>query len=223
MERTDRYERSNRGSSPRGRTIRPWSKGSGHCPPKAEIRVRFPMAGPSLGRVFQRPGCSTVYAATGVQFSSRPPWGYLMSIQSGRKWKQEHQVENREYQRRLAEDAKQSALGRYGKCCARCGFSDGRALAIDHIANNGAQERHLLGGRNFSGYPFYRWLKKSGWPDGYQTLCSNCNLIKYSEFRYGDVVQRSRTSDLQSENGSSTPPIPTKVRVGNSTGRVPVS
>lgn len=40
-----------------------------------------------------------------------------------------------------------------------------------------------MGGQSFSGYRFYGWLKSRGWPDGYQTLCANCNTIKYVEFR----------------------------------------
>lgn len=76
---------------------------------------------------------------------------------------------------------KTEALERYGKCCKRCGFSEPRALQIDHIENNGSKERRDLGGQNFSGWRFYEVLKKRGWPDGYQTLCANCNLIKHCE------------------------------------------
>jgi len=51
------------------------------------------------------------------------------------------------------------------------------------VADNGAEERKSLGGQNFSGHRFYRWLKVQGWPEGYQTLCANCNAIKCVEAR----------------------------------------
>jgi hypothetical protein len=77
---------------------------------------------------------------------------------------------------------KAEVLARYGTSCRRCGYDeDVRALQIDHIENNGAEERKSLGGQKFSGWKFYDFLKKSDWPDGYQTLCANCNLLKYQD------------------------------------------
>jgi len=88
-----------------------------------------------------------------------------------------------ERQRLIKVSLKLEALEHYGKVCRRCGFSDIRALQIDHVADNGAEERKSLGGQNFSGHRFYRWLKVQGWPEGYQTLCANCNAIKCVEAR----------------------------------------
>jgi hypothetical protein len=81
---------------------------------------------------------------------------------------------------------RREVLQRYGEVCAICGFSDARALHLDHVENNGALERRIAGGgrfRSFSGNGFYRWLRSRGWPQGYQILCANCNLIKYAMFR----------------------------------------
>ncbi len=66
----------------------------------------------------------------------------------------------------------------YGRECAWCGFDDERALQIDHIENNGAEERKSLGGQQMSGWRFYQHLVKLELPAGYQTLCANCNNIK---------------------------------------------
>lgn len=76
---------------------------------------------------------------------------------------------------------KDEALTRYGATCARCGYDNPLALCIDHINNDGAAERRALGGQSFSGWRFYHYLKRMGWPSGYQTLCANCNLIKHLE------------------------------------------
>jgi len=77
---------------------------------------------------------------------------------------------------------KQEVLTHYGngKCiCIKCGFNDIRALTIDHINGEGHIERKQLGkGLDRGGVPFYRWLKRNGYPQGYQTLCMNCQVIK---------------------------------------------
>lgn len=56
--------------------------------------------------------------------------------------------------------------------CVHCGFDDIRALSIDHIDGGGASHRKMTGN------DIYGWLKRNGYPDGYQVLCMNCQLIK---------------------------------------------
>lgn len=71
-------------------------------------------------------------------------------------------------------------LTHYGKGklkCTHCGFSDIRALSIDHIAGKGFQHRQ----KSKTGSSFYRWLIHNGYPEGYQTLCMNCQWIKRVE------------------------------------------
>jgi len=63
-----------------------------------------------------------------------------------------------------------------GKKCRRCGFSDIRALQLDHVKGNGAAERRKFG-VNWEG--FYRFVLKH--PEWYQILCANCNWIKRFE------------------------------------------
>jgi len=64
----------------------------------------------------------------------------------------------------------------YGHECAICGFSDKRALTLDHRLNNGSDERKLLGERGV-----YRKAKAVFSPDEYQILCMNCQFIKRVE------------------------------------------
>jgi len=69
--------------------------------------------------------------------------------------------------------------GKNGKAiCHHCGYSNVDALCIDHVEDNGAEERRLMGDKEFGGARFYRWLRDNNFPIGYQTLCANCNLIK---------------------------------------------
>ena len=68
-----------------------------------------------------------------------------------------------------------------GKCaCILCGFSNVKALSIDHIDGNGRGHRRQVGIRG--GFHFYRWLKRNGYPDGYQTLCMNCQFVKRNDY-----------------------------------------
>ena len=59
--------------------------------------------------------------------------------------------------------------------CIHCGFSDLRALTLDHIVPIGQQKRRI------TGVLFYRKLEREGFPEGYQTLCANCQMIKMFE------------------------------------------
>ena len=90
---------------------------------------------------------------------------------------------------RYRDDLKKQTLSYYSKTnepiCGMCGFKDIRALCLDHINNDGNKDRVNIMGKNYagSGSRFYVKLRKMGYPKGYQTLCSNCNLIKEIEKR----------------------------------------
>lgn len=60
--------------------------------------------------------------------------------------------------------------------CVLCNEKDGVVLTIDHIHDNGAEHRRELGIKNT--HQFYRWLRDSDYPEGFQTLCQNHNLGK---------------------------------------------
>jgi len=77
---------------------------------------------------------------------------------------------------------KAEVLTHYGKgklACVRCGFDDLRALSIDHINGGGRQHAREIG--QHSGTAMYSWLKKNNYPEGFQTLCGNCQWIKRDE------------------------------------------
>jgi hypothetical protein len=76
---------------------------------------------------------------------------------------------------------KAETLAAYGGSCRACGEADPACLSIDHIRDNGAEERRKLG--RGGGANFYRWLRRWGFPaDDYQLLCQNCQFRKR---RYG--------------------------------------
>ena len=96
---------------------------------------------------------------------------------SDARYREANRDKLRSRQRENRREYKRKVFNHYGNKCS-CGFSDIRALQIDHINNNGAEERKSLGGQNFSGWRFYKYLIDNNYPNGYQTLCANCNMIK---------------------------------------------
>lgn len=110
-----------------------------------------------------------------------------------RKWRQAHKEQLRiarkgyyqkhrecilAYSKARHQGIKRLILNHYsnGSCvCAVCGFSDTRALSIDHINGGGGEHRRLT---TKAGIDFYQWLIKNNYPPGYQVLCLNCNWIK---------------------------------------------
>lgn len=99
--------------------------------------------------------------------------------QAQARYRAKNREARKEYDKKRRRQLKSDALSQYGTSCSVCGFDDIRALQIDHIADNGNVERMSLGGQNFSGWRFYEYLKKMDWPEGYQTLCANHNMIKH--------------------------------------------
>lgn len=65
-----------------------------------------------------------------------------------------------------------------GNRCACCGETEPMFLTIDHVENDGAKMRRE-GVHSRGGTQFYQWLRKNGFPPGFQVLCMNCNLGKH--------------------------------------------
>ena len=95
------------------------------------------------------------------------------------KWREQarrYYWQNREdrlaKRRAYGRQIKLDALAAYGGSCVCCGETTEQFLTIDHIDGCTKEQRKREG----LGTSFYLHLKKNGWPDGYQTLCFNCNM-----------------------------------------------
>ena len=78
-------------------------------------------------------------------------------------------------QKKLDREARLTCLDRYGDSrCAWCGEPDILVLCLDHINNDGAQDRK---NRKKQG-SFFQALIREGFPKGLQVLCHNCNFRK---------------------------------------------
>lgn len=98
-----------------------------------------------------------------------------------KEWSSRPEVHSRKvaYSRLRYLKLKLEVLGYYsdGRLeCRCCGVINHRFLSIDHIEGRGNQHRREIG--QPAGDRFYNWLKKNGFPIGYQVLCFNCNMAK---------------------------------------------
>jgi hypothetical protein len=85
-------------------------------------------------------------------------------------------------------------ISHYGKgvgACVVCGEDDLNCLSIDHINGGGREHRKRIGSH------FYAWLIKNGFPEGYQTLCMNCQFKKrVREREYAGVIEDNFLEEL---------------------------
>lgn len=94
-------------------------------------------------------------------------------------WREKNREEINRKDREYFSNLKLEVLIHYGgnpPKCACCGEDHIIFLSIDHIHNDGAEQRKKIGIKG--GNMFYRWLKQNHFPEGYQVLCFNCNWAK---------------------------------------------
>lgn len=99
--------------------------------------------------------------------------------ENARRWCKENPERKRALEREWQGRVKERVIAHYtggAMVCQYCGFSDIRGLCIDHINGGGARHRQEV--KCAAGSAFYRWLELQGFPEGFQVLCANCNLIK---------------------------------------------
>jgi hypothetical protein len=71
---------------------------------------------------------------------------------------------------------KQIVVDAYGGKCACCGETRLYFLTIDHVDGGGTKER--LSTKRTSSTTMHYYLRRAGYPQGYQVLCFNCNCAK---------------------------------------------
>jgi hypothetical protein len=95
-----------------------------------------------------------------------------------REWCKNHPQDVKERRKRANRKLREEVFNKYGLTCVCCGANDIDVLEIDHINGNGSIHRVEVLGFKCAGSPFYRWLKKNNFPEGFQTLCVSCNRSK---------------------------------------------
>ena len=90
-------------------------------------------------------------------------------------WQERNTERVRAYCRAFYQKRKADVYKLLGDRCKRCGFTDPRALQIDHINGGGLKQF-----RELKNYVLYLKLVLET-PENYQLLCANCNWIKRHE------------------------------------------
>jgi exonuclease VII large subunit len=108
-----------------------------------------------------------------------------------RKYKEENRekvlASVRKSCKKFRDRIRQAVIALFGGKCARCGFSDWRALQVDHINGGGTKERKSLQ-NNQALYKAMLAADPADINSKYQLLCANCNQIK----RYEEGEHRRR-------------------------------
>ncbi len=105
-------------------------------------------------------------------------------LEQAKIWRQNHPEQSNAQKRRYTVKTKADALTHYGNgklACVTCGESRIDCLSIDHIDGKGAEHRRTMP----KGTRIYIWLKRNNYPEGFQTLCMNCQFIKRGEESQG--------------------------------------
>lgn len=95
--------------------------------------------------------------------------------QSARESNLRHAETNRARTARWWASLREEMFQHYGEECACCGEQRREFLCIDHINGGGNRHRAEVAG---TGSVFYAWLRRNGWPEGFRTLCHNCNQAR---------------------------------------------
>jgi hypothetical protein len=91
-------------------------------------------------------------------------------------WRQKNPEKSKEQSRNAKKNLKDKVFAAYGCKCTICGFNDLRALTLDHVKNNGSEERKIYGERGVYNRSLILENKHE-----YQILCMNCQFIKRVE------------------------------------------
>lgn len=107
------------------------------------------------------------------------------NLKRSKKYREDNKDEISKKKKKLYQTLRCIVLDHYSHgtmSCAICGNNDIRVLELHHTNNDGTEDRK----KYCSIYSFYLSLKKSGFPDGYEVLCSCHNHDKLFEWReYG--------------------------------------
>ena len=104
---------------------------------------------------------------------NRSPYAKQQRAEWYQKNKKEVHIKRRkQYAQRKINALAHYAGGTYPHCII-CGIDDIDVLCLDHINGGGTKERAMTNRKDI-----HRLLWSKSYPEGYQTLCANCNLKK---------------------------------------------
>jgi len=118
----------------------------------------------------------------------------------------EYRAWYKDYRRRIKLEVLTHHSGGKPPRCARCSFSDVRALQLDHIV--AVRDRGRARSK-YSGTYIYQWAKAHDFPPVFQVLCANCNTVK--------AVEETEHPSLDAPSWRNTPQVRALVASGLTT------
>ena len=100
-----------------------------------------------------------------------------------KQYRKTHKEQRKKWRKNHIIKLRLDILNFLGNKCVKCGFSDWRALQIDHINGGGRNEIKRLGYMKY-----YKKIKEN--PQEYQILCANCNWIK--RYENNELIQKEK-------------------------------
>jgi hypothetical protein len=98
------------------------------------------------------------------------------AAKASREWYRANRKVAQARERARAKAIKDEVYAAYGGYkCNCCGETNPFFLSMDHVNNDGSEHRRK---DNVMSKKIYWWLKKHGFPKGFQVLCMNCNWGK---------------------------------------------
>ena len=126
--------------------------------------------------------CGKIFLAYLIEVRRRKGYGTFCCFACYQDYRKKHRLtipERNKRQRERNYRVKKEVLSYYSggqPCCARCQNEDIDVLCLDHMAGGGTKERLSTG---HWGVRLHYYLRRCGYPEGYQVLCANCNLKKF--------------------------------------------
>ncbi len=106
-----------------------------------------------------------------------------------KRYRETHREQIRAKQKIFHMRRREELFALMGDKCLNCGFSDRRALQIDHVNGGGIKERKSLNTKDFHSLVLRTVKSKE---IKYQLLCANCNWIKRHECQeWGGAPKRT--------------------------------
>jgi hypothetical protein len=99
----------------------------------------------------------------------------------------------REVARNYARRLRVAAVEAYGGRCECCAETRPHLLTLDHVNGRGNEHRRQL---KFGPPGLALWLRRQGYPTGFQVLCYNCNLGRWRNG--GSCPHQSKATSCQS-------------------------
>lgn len=106
-------------------------------------------------------------------------WKKISTSYSKKNWKKYRESVSI-WRKKTHQELKGIVYDHYKPICACCKEKEFKFLSIDHINNDGAEERRRIFGRERagSGTAYYKWVITNNFPSNLQILCMNCNYGK---------------------------------------------